>query len=72
MVGDNDFDHIKTSDSPTHEIKVKSRAWSSWCCGQASFHSFIHSFYSFIHSFIHVLGEIANGLIAAASGSYVC
>ena len=23
-------------------------------------------------SFIHVLGEIANGLIAAASGAYIC
>ena len=37
------------------------RAWSSRCCGQAS-----------IDHFIHLLGEIANGLIAAASGACIC
>ena len=35
----------------THTLFIKSRAWSSWCCGQASFHLF-HSIHSLIHSFI--------------------
>ena len=35
----------------THTLFIKSRAWSSWCCGQASFHLF-HSIHSLNHSFI--------------------
>ena len=39
----------------------KGRAYSSRCCRQASF-----------HSLINVLGEIANGPIAAANGACIC